>query len=78
MSYSRIYLGVHFLSAIIPGALFGLLFSWLTFRLYIRVRPRFIPDTPLLPYPAIVPRTILCGMLLTHAAITLIAAWWVW
>ena len=60
------------------AALFGLLFAWLVFRLYVRVRPRFIPDTPLLPYPAVVPRTILCGMLLTHAAITLIAAWWVW
>ena len=35
MSYTRIYLGVHFLSDIIPGALFGLLFSWLTFRLYV-------------------------------------------
>lgn len=38
-AYSRIYLGVHFLSDIIPGACVGLLFGYLVYRLYRWRRP---------------------------------------
>ena len=38
MAYSRIYLGVHFLTDIIPGALSGLLLGWLAFYIYIKGR----------------------------------------
>ena len=41
--YSRIYLGVHFISDIIPGILAGTLFGYLVYRLYIVSRPKIIP-----------------------------------
>ena len=34
-SYSRIYLGVHFISDIVPGIVTGLLFGWLVYKIYI-------------------------------------------
>lgn len=40
MSYSRIYLGVHYPGDIIVGTLIGLLTGWLVFRLYGRLRKR--------------------------------------
>ena len=33
-AYSRIYLGVHFITDIIPGALSGLFFGWVVYSLY--------------------------------------------
>ena len=44
-AYSRIYLGVHFISDIIPGALSGSLFGYLVYRLYTAIRPRLIPGS---------------------------------
>ena len=35
VSYTRIYLGVHYPGDIIVGALIGVLFGWLVFKLYI-------------------------------------------
>ena len=40
MSYSRIYLGVHYPGDIIVGTLIGLLTGWLVFRLYVRIKKR--------------------------------------
>lgn len=40
VSYSRIYLGVHFITDIIPGVLCGLLFGYLVYRLYEYARLR--------------------------------------
>ena len=37
-SYSRIYLGVHFISDIVPGILAGLLFGWLVYKVFIFIR----------------------------------------
>lgn len=37
-SYSRIYLGVHFISDIVPGAVTGSLFGFLVYRLYLYAR----------------------------------------
>ncbi|MDR1981463.1 MAG: phosphatase PAP2 family protein [Tannerellaceae bacterium] len=37
-AYTRIYLGVHFISDIIPGAIAGLVFGYLVYRIYVRVR----------------------------------------
>lgn len=42
-SYTRIYLGVHFITDIIPGALSGLLFGFLVYRLYLYIRSKWIP-----------------------------------
>lgn len=39
MAYTRVYLGVHFVSDIIPGAMVGVLFGWLVYRLYAMGRP---------------------------------------
>ena len=41
-AYSRIYLGVHFISDIVPGALVGLFWGWVIYQLYVRVRVRII------------------------------------
>ena len=38
VSYTRIYLGVHYPGDIIIGALIGLLFAWLVFKLYTHTR----------------------------------------
>jgi len=41
-AYTRIYLGVHFISDIIPGALAGLFFGWLVYIIYVYVRKKTI------------------------------------
>jgi len=41
-AYTRIYLGVHFISDIIPGVFFGLLFGYLVYVLYAKIRPKVI------------------------------------
>ena len=41
-AYTRIYLGVHFISDIVPGILVGLFFGYLVYVLYAFVRKRYI------------------------------------
>jgi undecaprenyl-diphosphatase len=41
-AYTRVYLGVHFISDVVPGALSGLFFGWLVYTLYIYVRKKMI------------------------------------
>lgn len=41
-AYSRIYLGVHFITDIIPGAISGIIFGYFTYKLYLYIRPCFI------------------------------------
>lgn len=38
-AYTRIYLGVHFISDIVPGTIAGLFFGGLVYWLYVKVRP---------------------------------------
>lgn len=45
MAYSRIYLGVHFVSDIVPGAIFGAVFGFLVYRLYLYIRKRTLHTT---------------------------------
>ncbi|WP_436414897.1 phosphatase PAP2 family protein [Petrimonas sp.] len=40
-SYSRIYLGVHFISDIVAGAIIGSLLGWLMYVIYSQIRRRF-------------------------------------
>jgi len=53
MAYTRIYLGVHFLSDIIPGALSGIFFGFLVYKLYVAVRRKVLKkmDNPCHIYP---------------------------
>lgn len=44
-AYSRIYLGVHFISDIVPGMVSGSLFGWLVYRIYEKVRWQCIPES---------------------------------
>lgn len=41
-AYTRIYLGVHFITDIIPGALAGLFFGYLVYIMYAHIRKRYI------------------------------------
>lgn len=68
-AYSRIYLGVHFISDIVPGAMIGLLFGYLVYRLYVKVRSAVIPGADRLPPEALYSgsrkQTIVYAILLT-------------
>lgn len=48
VAYSRIYLGMHFVTDVVPGALIGLLLGWLFFKLYswLRIRWRIAYHAP--------------------------------
>lgn len=48
-AYSRVYLGVHFISDIVPGALVGTLFGVLVYFLYKWARVQLVPGARLLP-----------------------------
>lgn len=41
-AYTRIYLGVHFISDIIPGVIVGILFGILVYHLYVKVREKLL------------------------------------
>ncbi|WP_099465681.1 phosphatase PAP2 family protein [Parabacteroides provencensis] len=41
-AYSRIYLGVHFITDIIPGAIAGIIFGYLTYYIYVHVRCKLV------------------------------------
>jgi undecaprenyl-diphosphatase len=43
-SYSRIYLGVHFISDIIPGIVMGFFFGWIVFKFYVFVCKKLPAD----------------------------------
>lgn len=68
-SYSRIYLGVHFISDIVPGAIIGILFGYGVYRLYAKVRSAVISGANLLPparlYSIARKRIIIYAILLT-------------
>ena len=41
-SYSRIYLGVHFISDIVPGIITGIFFGWIVYKLFVILKPKYI------------------------------------
>jgi undecaprenyl-diphosphatase len=43
-AYTRVYLGVHFISDVVPGVLCGLFFGWLVYTLYTYVRKKMIRE----------------------------------
>ncbi|MEG2151536.1 MAG: phosphatase PAP2 family protein, partial [Bacteroidaceae bacterium] len=44
-SYSRIYLGVHYIGDILCGAAVGCLVGYLVYRLYTFIRQKFFPQS---------------------------------
>ena len=44
-AYSRIYLGVHFISDIIPGMIAGIFFGWAVFQLFVYVHKKIVTET---------------------------------
>ena len=50
-AYSRIYLGVHFISDILAGAIAGLLIGWMVYKLFVFVHKKTISSGGLQPYP---------------------------
>ncbi|MEG1543597.1 MAG: phosphatase PAP2 family protein [Tannerellaceae bacterium] len=52
-AYTRIYLGVHFITDIIPGIVSGIAFGYLTYWIYCKMRLRLIPGAKQLPPEAI-------------------------
>lgn len=77
VAYSRVYLGVHFLSDIIPGALLGILIGYLFYRLYVWSRCKLLGKTHgNLPYKVfqnnvVVWRTIVIGYLVFMVAFSI-------
>ena len=67
MAYSRIYLGVHFISDIVPGILTGMFFGFLVYTLYVAVRRQLLKktDKPCRIYPASRKKMILYGLFFT-------------
>jgi len=66
MCYSRIYLGVHFISDIVPGMMAGALFGFSCYKLYLFVCTKVMKragETDL--FPAIQKRMMLYGVLAT-------------
>ena len=43
LAYTRVYLGVHFISDIVPGAISGVFFGYLVYRLYSFSRSKLLP-----------------------------------
>jgi undecaprenyl-diphosphatase len=67
MAYSRIYLGVHFISDIAPGAIAGIILGFTVYKLYITVRRQLFnkTDKPCHIYPEAQKRLILFGLFAT-------------
>ncbi|MDR2627162.1 MAG: phosphatase PAP2 family protein [Dysgonamonadaceae bacterium] len=69
MSYSRIYLGVHFISDIVPAAIAGAAFGFLGYKGYVFTHTQLLKSerTPPLSYSDLQKRLIIYGLGLTVA-----------
>lgn len=57
-AYTRIYLGVHFISDVVPGMVVGILFGYVVYRLYLFVRSKWLPVESFGAFPAYSKRRI--------------------
>ena len=79
-AYTRIYLGVHFITDIIPGIIVGLIFGALVYYLYVAVRNRWLLPADKQPSHLYAPKCsqiITGGVYLTVLFIALFSAIWV-
>ncbi|MDR1369952.1 MAG: phosphatase PAP2 family protein [Dysgonamonadaceae bacterium] len=74
-AYSRIYLGVHFISDVVVGALIGLVSGFLIYKVYIFTRKNLIireKNEPLIPIYNIREAVFVCGTWFSIVILTLI------
>lgn len=57
-AYTRIYLGVHFISDVVPGMVVGTLFGYVVYQLYLFVRSKWLPVESFGAFPAYSKRRI--------------------
>ena len=81
-AYSRIYLGVHFITDIIPGALSGVFFGYIVYLLYAKVRRCWLKgkiepfiEKPSERYSDRRKHAIVCAIFLTISVIVLANNW---
>jgi undecaprenyl-diphosphatase len=75
MAYSRIYLGVHFISDIIPGILSGILFGRLSYLLYLRLHRLYNKVVHSVEYSPLRCRSIATAILATMLTVFLFSPW---
>lgn len=71
-AYSRIYLGVHFISDIVPGIIAGIVFGYIVYRFYKWTRQRVLANATdegttvtAVEYTKFQKRLVICGILAT-------------
>jgi undecaprenyl-diphosphatase len=77
-AYSRIYLGVHFISDIVPGILSGLLFGWIVFRLFVITHRKIFAVNNQSPYPYNGLMRILTVLIATVCVIAIVSSLYVY
>lgn len=73
--YSRIYLGVHFISDIVPGILTGLFFGWVVYQLFVFIHKKIFVEMPLSTskYPNEGLSIFLSGIIITVVLIIIVS-----
>lgn len=71
-AYTRIYLGVHFISDVVPGIVVGTLFGYVVYRLYLFVRSKWLPVESFGAFPAYSKRRIHLIIYAIYATVLLI------
>ena len=71
-AYTRIYLGVHFISDVVPGMVVGTLFGYVVYRLYLFVRSKWLPVESFGAFPAYSQRRIHLIIYAIYATVLLI------
>lgn len=74
VSYSRIYLGVHFITDVVPGIILGILIGWGLYWLYAQMRSAFFHISPALHRSYLVPAGR-CNALAILLAVFYIGLW---
>ena len=71
-AYTRIYVGVHFISDVVPGMVVGILLGYVVYRLYLFVRSKWLPVESFGAFPAYSKRRIHLIIYAIYATVLLI------